>query len=159
MKIKLDCDFQIWLTVLDCLCPWNKSLHAAAGGGSSAAAALKLRPAQNQNNKDPIEAIDTDNIKALKKHVDEMIDKHESRIKSKGFMSVREAQLMRSLQDKANMLNEIVHEVENHQHKKKIREMKKQIQNSNLQQQQQNQHQQNIPTSFDLNNLLFHKHN
>ena len=69
MKIKLDCDFQIWLTVLDCLCPWNKSLHAAAGGGSSAAAALKLRPAQNQNNKDPIEAIDTDNIKALKKHV------------------------------------------------------------------------------------------
>ena len=51
--------------------------------------------------------IDVNNIKALQNHVEEMIDKHEDRIHSKGFMSIREAELMDSLKEKSEMLEEI----------------------------------------------------
>ena len=68
----------------------------------------------NPEKKDPIDDIDVDNIKALKNHVEEMIDKHEDRIHSKGFMSVREAELMDSLEEKSELLQEIVTELEDH---------------------------------------------
>ena len=58
---------------------------------------------------------DVNNIKALQNHVEEMIDKHENRIHSKGFMSIREAELMESLKEKSEMLEEIVVEIEDHQ--------------------------------------------
>lgn len=77
-------------------------------GGQGKTAALKIKP-------HPIETIDTDNIKALKEHVSEMIEKHESRINAKGFMSVREAQLMESLKEKEEMLEEIVQDIEKEQ--------------------------------------------
>ena len=65
---------------------------------------------------------DVNNIKALQNHVEEMIDKHEDRIHSKGFMSIREAELMDSLKEKSEMLEEIVEEIEDHQELKESKE-------------------------------------
>ena len=73
--------------------------------GDSRNSPLKAKPTTAS---DPIQNIDVENIKALKNHVGEMIDKHEDRIEHKGFMSVREAELMESLKEKQEMLEEIV---------------------------------------------------
>ena len=77
--------------------------------GDSRNEPLKAKPSS-----DPIKSIDVENIKALKNHVGEMIEKHESRIENKGFMSIREAELMESLKEKQEMLEEIVEDLEEH---------------------------------------------
>ena len=79
--------------------------------GDSRNSPLKAKPTTAS---DPIQNIDVENIKALKNHVGEMIDKHEDRIEHKGFMSVREAELMESLKEKQEMLEEIVGDLEEH---------------------------------------------
>ena len=79
--------------------------------GDSRNSPLKAKPTSAS---DPIQNIDVENIKALKNHVGEMIDKHEDRIEHKGFMSVREAELMESLKEKQEMLEEIVGDLEEH---------------------------------------------
>ena len=75
-----------------------------------------------EEKKDPIDDIDVDNIKALQNHVEEMIDKHEDRIHSKGFMSIREAELMDSLKEKSEMLEEIVTDLEDHKKSQELRD-------------------------------------
>ena len=93
-----------------------------------------------ESGEDPMDNIDVENIKSLKDHVEEMIDKHENRIQHKGFMSEREAELMESLNEKKVMLENIVEDLEKHQERKP-----KKISDQNLDQNSNRQYYKNRP--------------